>query len=101
MLLRTVAAEHAYGGSPPLWVYAEMAKPLVMLVGQEGYHIMVSWLYVRHIGTSGLVLDMGVSLQPDEVSFWMYVDLIRKVPLLFNSVTYKREGVNTMHNFVH
>jgi hypothetical protein len=34
-------AEFAYAGKPPLWVYAEMAKPLVPLMGQEGYHMMV------------------------------------------------------------
>lgn len=31
----------AYGGIPPLWVFSEMTKPLVHLVGMEGYHTMV------------------------------------------------------------
>lgn len=43
----SVAAEHAYAGTPPLWVYAEMAKPLVVLMGEEGYHIMVGVHYIE------------------------------------------------------
>ena len=33
-----------FDGQPPLWVYPEMAKPLTLLLGNNGYKEMVSTL---------------------------------------------------------
>ena len=30
-----------FNGEAPMWVYAEMAKPLVLLLGTDGYNQMV------------------------------------------------------------
>ena len=43
----SVVTHRAFEGSPPLWTYAEMAKPLVQLMGREGYHIMVGSPSIR------------------------------------------------------
>ena len=33
---------HVFDGQPPLWVYPEMAKPLTLLLKNNGYKEMVS-----------------------------------------------------------
>jgi len=33
---------HCFNGQPPAWVYAEMSKPLSLLLGVDGYHQMVN-----------------------------------------------------------
>ena len=36
-----------FDDNPPLWVYPEMAKPLALLLGTDGYNQMVScWLCI-------------------------------------------------------